>query len=63
MNYIKKLQQEVKEKDEQIQILESRIRTFQSHLDHAKFKGPGNDYIQTQDVRNWIDYITAPAED
>lgn len=50
MNYIKKLQEEVKEKDDKIKELEDMIHDLKIYLDLPKFKGECENYVNINDV-------------
>lgn len=47
----------------EVAALRDRIHEFCCHMQLPKFKGEGNDYIQTQDVDNWLIYIGEASSD
>lgn len=61
MTYIKKLQAELAEAKLHAANRSERIDEFRAHLDSPKFKEQANgergDWISTQDVREWLNYI------
>lgn len=58
MNHILKLQEENKALLEKNQKVEEKIIEFRAHLASSKFQsGDLNNYINTRDVENWLNYI------
>ena len=57
MNYIQQLQADNRSLEKHLEDKNQMIQDFKSHLLSSKFQGEGNDYIQTQDVFNWLDAI------
>ena len=58
-NYIKRLEFENEALEARQAKLEERIRELRGHLALPKFQNDTT--IQTQDVRNWLDYVEAPS--
>jgi hypothetical protein len=54
MNYIKRLQEEIKEKEQKGEEMNEKIEYFLRYLGTSKFQGPGNDYINTREVYNLL---------
>lgn len=51
------VEQQKKEAEARVNAMLQIVNDFHCHLLSPKFHGPGNDYIQTQDVFNWLDMI------
>jgi hypothetical protein len=61
MHYATKLKLEIEKRDDIIAMILEKVREFKCHLELAKFRGVGKDYIQTADVHNWL-YLIEGAE-
>ena len=61
MNYIKRLELDVRERDEVLVDRLERTQEFRAHLQSSKFvngeAGDRNDWISVADVQRWLTYI------
>ena len=66
MNYIRKIQGEVVDLNDQILRRAERIAEFREHLQSSKFgpqaDGSRGDLISTGDVHRWLQYIEDTAQ-
>ena len=67
MNYIKQLECQKAELQDQLIGRAERIQELREHLASAKFNydpadGSRTDWISTADVKRWLEYIEEPVE-